>query len=239
MKSPITKMAAAAVIIMAVTLGLFVFIGTGRTSVVWAEVVEKVRANQGLTFRTKQTQTITGMDKPIETSSMTCQSPTYGLKIDSCPGEEKTTTTCVSYVDRTWIMLMHRTKQYAKESLSEDEVPQNQGQSTPKDMVTQFLSGEYKKLGQQIIEGVLAEGIEVNNPPGGGGNFTPDSCVGRLWVSVETGYPVLLDIEVVGNNGDVHIEMTMDQFQWNVELDASAFQVDIPPDYTLMEMPRP
>ncbi|MFH1882448.1 MAG: hypothetical protein ABIL62_07045, partial [Planctomycetota bacterium] len=56
MKSPITKLAAAAVIITVVALGLFEFIGTDDTSgVVWAEVAKKVQASRGAIFRSRDT----------------------------------------------------------------------------------------------------------------------------------------------------------------------------------------
>jgi hypothetical protein len=47
MKSPIVKLAAAAVIIVAVLLGINQFGGPG-TGVVWAEVARKVEASRGL-----------------------------------------------------------------------------------------------------------------------------------------------------------------------------------------------
>src|SRR4030065_2485002 len=52
MKSPILKLAAAAVIIALVVLGLFEFSGTENTSgVVWAEVARKVEASRGSIVR--------------------------------------------------------------------------------------------------------------------------------------------------------------------------------------------
>ena len=62
------------------------------------------------------------------------------------------------------------------------------------------------------------------------------SHTAQLWVSVETGYPVLIESEVVGNNGTLQIKMTIDEFQWDVELDPSEFHAVIPPDYQLLEM---
>jgi hypothetical protein len=56
---------------------------------------------------------------------------------------------------------------------------------------------------------------------------------------VETGYPVMLESTTVGNGGKIKIEMILDQFQWDVEFEPGEFQVEIPPDYTLMEMPQP
>jgi hypothetical protein len=61
----------------------------------------------------------------------------------------------------------------------------------------------------------------------------------RLWVSAETGYPVLFErkmsAEVEGEAGQS--ECIMDQFQWDVELDPGIFEVDIPPDYKGVERP--
>lgn len=233
MKSPITKIAAAAVIIIAVTLGLFEFIGTGDSSgVVWADVAKKIQSSTGITYRTIQTQTVAGLGKPIEKNEITYYSPKYGMKVENFPGEEKTVTTCLNFTDKTRTILMHNLKKYMRDNL--DVVPENQGRVIPEEIVQKFLSGEYKELGRQTIEGVLAEGIEVDKSSGGS-----DRSVYQLWVSVETGYPVKLDADVTGRNGDVHIDMTMDQFQWDVELDAEVFKVDIPSDYTPMEMPQP
>ena len=55
MKSNITKLAAAAVVIAVVVLGLFEFIGTKDTSgVVWAEVARKVQASRGSVVRIRE-----------------------------------------------------------------------------------------------------------------------------------------------------------------------------------------
>ena len=57
-----------------------------------------------------------------------------------------------------------------------------------------------------------------------------------MWVSVDTGYPVLFEssmsAEYQGTLGES--EYTMDQFQWDAELDPSLFEPNIPPDYTQM-----
>ena len=55
MKSPVTKLAVVAVIIIAVTLGLFELIGTdSKSGVVWGEVVRKVQASRGVIYRTRK-----------------------------------------------------------------------------------------------------------------------------------------------------------------------------------------
>ena len=79
MKSPIIKLAAAAVIIALVVLGLFEFIGTENTSgVVWADVVRKVEASRGSIVRYMGTSSFQPSD--ITNYSMTYTSPRYSRK---------------------------------------------------------------------------------------------------------------------------------------------------------------
>jgi hypothetical protein len=60
-----------------------------------------------------------------------------------------------------------------------------------------------------------------------------------LWVSIETGYPVLFERKMSGEHeGQLwETESVMDQFQWDVELDSSTFEPNVPPDYKGAERP--
>jgi len=55
----------------------------------------------------------------------------------------------------------------------------------------------------------------------------------RLWVNAETEYPVLFEskISAEAEGEAISSEGVMDQFQWDVELDPSIFEPNIPPDY--------
>lgn len=138
---------------------------------------------------------------------------------------------------RQRVVLLHGKKAYVKEQTT----PTDKGQQRHADImdptkwVERFLSCEYSELGQRTIEGVLCEGLETTDP-GFTGEDAPDdlpinSIVGRLWVSVETGYPVLLEAEYEGKySGNASI----DQFQWDVELEAGIFEPNIPADHDQM-----
>jgi hypothetical protein len=47
---------------------------------------------------------------------------------------------------------------------------------------------------------------------------------------VETGYPILVEIERIAN-GNVRHTGTMDQFQWNMDLSPEDVEPEIPTDY--------
>jgi len=244
MKSPITKLAAAAVIIVLVVLGLFEFIGTENTSgVVWADVVRKVGASRGLIIRCTDLSESSGDDYSIAYTS-----PRYCRKDFYQNGQIIRT----GYVDLTGsdtatltdVFHMHKlcsTTTY-KKSESGVFMEWRDDWTNPGFLVQKILSCEHSKLGQKTIDGVLCEGIETADPayigplPGQVNNLQAEF---RLWVSAETGYPVLYESKMSGEHeGEVwESESVTDQFQWDVELDPGIFEPNIPPDYEQITRP--
>jgi hypothetical protein len=245
MKSPIVKLAAAAVIIALVVLGLFEFIGTENTSgVVWAEVVRKVEASRGLIVR------CTDLSPSNEDDySITYTSPTYCRK-DFYKDGQIIRTGYVDFTDSdtdTLTDVFHLLKlcQTITFRKSENELflEWHNDWTNPGFLVQKILSAEHRKLGQKTIEGVLCEGIETTDP----------ACFGpireevknlqvefRLWVSVETGYPVMYETKInAEHKGKVWEtqESVMDQFQWDVELDPNIFEPNIPSGYEKVTRP--
>ncbi len=238
MRNPIAKLAVAAVILIALGLGVWAFLSTGHHSgVVWAQVADKVDSSGGFIYRTRNIYKEAGRDQPHEFSSMTYDSPGHGMRMEGIEGSR--IDSYVSFEEGTQVTLLHAMKRYTKRtlpSLPAGAVADMPPDARAREMVRQFTSGDYKELGRRTIDGVEAEGIETQHVPGGGGNFPVDSETAQLWVSVETGYPVLLEIHVVGNNGSLQIEIVMDQFQWDVELDPAQFRTVIPPGYQPLEI---
>jgi len=240
MRNPIAKLAVAAAVLIAIGLGVSVFITTGSHSgVVWAQVADRVDASRGFIYRTRQTQTRADLDRPIELCMITYECPAHGSRCEAYEGDRVTMNGYASYDEGTQVMLLHNMKRYTQQTLpplpAGAGVPLPGG-AMPKAMVRQFTSGEYMELGRRTIDGVEAQGIETEYVLGGAGNFQVDSKTAQLWVSVETGYPVLVETHIVGNNGTLQIEEILDQFQWDVELDPSEFKAVIPPDYQLLEI---
>lgn len=238
MKNRITKPAVAAAIITVAVLGIFEFIDTdSKSSVVWAEVVRKVEASRGLIVRC------------TETNSFMPDGDDYSIKY-FCPTHSRTDTykdglvTRSSFSDfetRTYTGLYHTHKNCLIGTITEIEgfLEKHEDWTNPGYIVETILSCEHTKLEQRIIEGVLCEGIETSDPSFLGPMPEVDRLEAqlRLWVDVETRYPVLLEYKGSAEyNGEaVDSESVMDQFQWDVELDPSIFEPNIPDDYTLLE----
>ncbi len=247
MKSPIVKLAAAAVIIVLVVLGLFEFIGPDKTSgVVWAEVVSKVGASRGLIVRCTDISSIPSNEDDY---SITYTSP-RNCRRDFYKDGQIIRTGYVDFTDsetNTLIDVFHIHKLCSTTIYKKSEnglfLEWRDDWTNPSFLVQNILSAEHSKLGQKTIEGVLCEGIETTDP----------ACFGplpeqvnnlkvefRLWVSTETGYPVWYESKMSGEYEGQEwgeSESVMDQFQWDVELDPSIFEPNIPPDYERIQWP--
>jgi hypothetical protein len=244
MKSPILKLAAAAVIIVLVVMGLFEFVGDENTSgVVWADVVRKVGASRGLIFRCTDLSPSSGDDY-----SITYTSPEYCRK-DFYKDGQIIRTGYVDFTDSdtdtlTDVFHIHKlclTTTY-KKSENGLFLEWRDEWTNPSFLVQSILSSEHNKLGQKTIEGVLCEGIETKDPACFGplpGKINNMKAEFRLWVSVETGYPVLYESKMSGEYEGQWDETgcVMDQFQWDVQLDPNIFEPNIPPDYETVTRP--
>ena len=238
MKSPIVKLAVAAVIIALVVLGLFEFIDTENTSgVVWAEVARKVGASRGLIFRCKDSIPSNEDDYSIAyTSPRYCRKDFYkDGQIIRTGYTDFTASDTDTLIDVFHIHKLCLTTTY-KKSENGLFLEWRDDWTNPSFLVQKILSCKHSKLGQKTIKGVLCEGIETTDPaylgtlPGPVNNLQVEF---RLWVSVETGYPVQYESKMSGEHeGEVwESESVTDQFQWDVELDPGVFEPNIPPDY--------
>ena len=233
MKSSITKIAAAAVIILAVGFGLSEFIDPGsKSGVVWADVAKKVQASRGLICR----RIMILSNRPGEEDyRMIYSCPTH-TRTDQYEANHITWSRYCDYNARTMVRIEHDNKRYFRHTISEQEAQEHRDETSPKVWAQKFLSAECRKLGQKMIDGIMCEGLETTDQTVVGESDPPvDSVVLRLWVSVETGYPVLLEGSAVRATDGVRIEVLLDQFQWDVELDPSEFEPEIPPDYELTD----
>jgi len=234
MKSPITKLAVAAVVVVAVLIGINQ-LGGSATSVVWGEVVRNIEASPGFIYRMRQIYN----DKETGTREfhmMVYGSAEYGMRMDSYLDPEFPIQTYATLSDGAMTSVDHPNRTYYRTALADDALAEIENME-PKEAVREYLSAEYTKLGRRTIEGVEAEGIEIDRDPSEAkANFQVDSCVIQLWVAVDTGLPILIEVDTVGKDGTLEVHTVQDNFQWNVELDASEFEPNIPEDYTPMKV---
>ena len=216
MKSSITKLAAAAIIVV-IGLGILAIIDTGsKSSVVWAKVAQNVESSPGVIFRARGTGSRDPNDDWPNGYRIFSRSAAVS-RMDVYRSGQIYRTIYLDYDGKTTIGVLHDAKKYSKEAMRDQTARADKGWSDPQSLLNLGLSLEHHALGQRTIDGILCEGIEATGP---------DGSTGRVWVDVETGYPILVEIQGVdGSTG------TMDQFQWNVDLSAEDVEPEIPADY--------
>jgi outer membrane lipoprotein-sorting protein len=235
MKTRITRIAAAAVIIIAVLTGL-PFLGDNGTGIVLADVLEKVEQVRAFMYRTKMTTTgnlTTGM--PSEEEIAVTVSNEYGMKWEvdmSYPniGKKLTQQLHVLPDQKMVITIMPETKQYMRMELTDDWLARMKKQNNdPREMIKQIMNYEYIELGKSVIDGVEVEGFQTTDPTYFGG--TVEEGTSTLWVDVETWLPVRFEVDFkMGEQTSVH-SVTYD-YQWDIPVNASEFQPIIPEDFT-------
>jgi len=230
MKSRIPKLAAAAVIIIAVLFGMSIF--KDSSGVAWGEVLNNVQKIKSCIHRMKMTVTA-GPEQTQDIDLTFYRSTGYGTRRDSYFKDELISKLYIPAEGNTGVELIPGDKKYVEAVFTDEQIKQITQKNDPREIVKEFMCcNNYTKLGSKTIDGIEVEGIEVDNEQFGASLF--ERGKGRLWVAVDTDLPVLIELEGVSAGGSVQINLTIDGFDWNADLQASDFEPNIPPDYTLM-----
>jgi hypothetical protein len=218
MKSRITKIAAAMIIISIIGLHQFNNSING-TSVVWADVAERLEKVSSYTAKADRALTETGQEEPFyQCEILRYFSPDHG-------SIEK------SYVDGELTMLAYC-------SISE-KAAHTDG------IMKLFGSERCTRLGSRVIDGVTTEGFEVKDvklfsqlPRA---LLNPENINIRLWVNEETLLPTRIEGEGFVQRGlltgfkEFRYKEVMHSIEYDVEIDESIFDPNIPDDYILID----
>ncbi|MHC4426332.1 MAG: hypothetical protein ACYSYV_09565 [Planctomycetota bacterium] len=234
MKSRTSKLAAAAVIIIAALIINYQFSTSG---VAWGALVEKIESVENvvchLTTNVKM-QSVPPGQTP-ETTAIAYYSIEHGSRVESYIYDKLSFTMYLNPKENIFVSVMPDQKKFMRViDKSPDELQQIAEKDDPRVMVRHMMSAEYKQLGRDKINGIEVEGIECAGPRVMGGMF--EDATARLWVEIGTDFPVRIEIDGIVSGGQMEMSMVMDDFQWNVELDPALFVPDIPSDYTSQEM---
>jgi len=236
MKSPMTRIAVAAVVVVACLLGASMFRQTG--SIALADVVAKVEQMRAYLY--KATSTVEG-DAGVESTSETTvlMSNDFGMKTDrmGLDGPDRLETRLESYLlpqDKRIILVDFTQKQYTRLSLDDETVANMKVENhDPREMIKRLLGCRYKELGTSVIEGIRVEGFETTDPNYLGNPVGDVSA--RWWVATETWLPVRYELEMDLASGR-RLSMVQDGYQWGIPVQASDFEPDIPADFTTSEL---
>ena len=235
MKSPFMKLAAAAVAIGAVLLGLnIIWPGGGGNAL--AETLERIEEIKAFTYKMKMKMAnIPGMpaDSPLDVEMEAVVAKDAGMYVGMHSGKRVLKETFVTLGEKTIVSLMPGYKQYTRMTLTDEILAKMQKENgDPRAMVMQFTENEYRELGRTVFDGIEVDGFESTDP-----NIVEKvlgDVVGRIWVDVKTKLPVLVEVEVLGKDGEKVMHITCNDYEWDVDVSADFFVAEIPPHYRLV-----
>jgi hypothetical protein len=234
MKSPLTKVAVAAAVVVACVIGVSLWRQTG-SGLALADVLARMEQVQVFRFQMSMTLQVDGAeDKPIAEST-TLVSQTLGERSalhmnHPLTGESMSQETFVLLPQRTMTMLMPQEKKYAVVELDDATIEAWQAQNDPKRIVEQVLKCEHTSLGRSVVDGVEVEGFQTTVGSLLGGGPLAGAEI-RIWADVQTKLPVRLEIDrSAPGMGRVHA--AAHDFEWDVPVEAAEFSPVIPDDYT-------
>jgi len=235
MKSRITKLAAA-VIIIAVLAGL-PFIKRKDSGIALGDVF--IRVNQTNAYMYTMEMKITGklLPTPQESKIRALVSDNYGMKwymdmIDPNTGKTTSQEIYVLPEQKMVLSLMPETKQYTRMPFDDEMlVRMKQQNNDPRAIIMQFMKCEYTSLDKAVIDGVEVQGFRTTDPDfmgAIGGDTT--SVELTLWVDVENWLPFRSEMNL--NSGEqMQVTGATYDYRWNVPVQASEFNPVIPDDY--------
>ena len=238
MNKKMTKLAAAAMIVIGVFVGFELFQGT--SSVSWAQVRQQVAAVKAVLYKAKVDATENGQPSQLQIEATLADE--HGTRMDAYMGDQLLGTSFTLADTKTHIYIMPAQKKYIEVALTEEIRIEN---GDPKLIVEAFLGGDYKKLGRREINGVTVEGVQSNDVsptegvPGGAGLMEgleglSTKVTASLWVDVASGWPVEITFDITDENGGEQMTIVVSDFQWDAQIDPTTFASVIPEGYELM-----
>lgn len=237
MKKPVTKLAAAAALI----IGVFVIsLQFNNSGVAWGALVERIEGVQSVVYHLTSNTSMKGMPQELvpKTYSIAYYSSEYGSRSETYMNDKLSMIMYLNPKENVYLTVLPESKRFMKvTNKSQEELKQISDKDDPRVLVRQMMSEDYKELGRDRIDGIEVEGIECSGPRVMGGMF--ENATARLWVEVGTDFPVRLEIEGTVSGGQMDMIMVMEDFQWNADLDPALFVPDIPSDYTSQDINLP
>jgi outer membrane lipoprotein-sorting protein len=234
MKSRITKLAAAAVIFIAVLAGI-PFLNP-KQGIALGDVLAKIEQARAFMYKLKIARTenlTTGM--PSEQEIAVTVSSDYGIKwekdtTDPNTGEKMIQQMYVLPEQKMVLGIMPKMKQYMRMELDDDWLAGiKKKNNDPREVVKQIMNCKYTELGKSVIDGIEVEGFRTTDTAYFGGATKEGTFT--LWVNVENWLPVRSELAYEKDERGRVNEVTYD-YLWNIPINASEFEPVIPDDFT-------
>ena len=240
MKSSITKLTAAAVIIIACSTGLILWKSTG-SGIALADVLTRIEQVTDYIYKMRSTKT--RQQTTSEWTSTVLVSQENGIKmiqtrVDPNNGKSRNDEIYLLPRENTLLILLHQEKKIYRIKYEDSKRDYYKEEyNDPHTIVKEILSCSHTSLGQSVIDGNTVEGFQTTDLTYKGGFFGHTDMMSnvekvdvKLWVDVKTFLPMRFEEDIVFKGG-THIHEVSYDFRWNVIVNAEDFGPNIPDDY--------
>ncbi|MCP4609893.1 MAG: hypothetical protein GY845_14390 [Planctomycetes bacterium] len=211
MRSPITKIATAAVILVSVVAGIY-FLGVPTESVAWADVVRPIMTARTVVFN------VEGENVPT-TKVMNMGTQRFRGEVLSSDGKTVQVIVIADYDTSRMLQLIPSTKTAVFIDMKDiPEEPENVLEEL-RNMVTEIQNDpdiSVESLGEKDIDGRMAQGFRATGPDG---EWT-------IWADLQTALPIRMEQKWR------QMEFVCTDFQFDIELEESLFSMEIPEGYS-------
>ena len=229
MNKPIKKIAAAAVIIIAVLIGINHFGGSlGGGSVAFADVLKYIQT-QSYTFDLTMKDVIEEGSPTVNIKAMIFELGRVRMDCSVPVGEMSSIT---DFTTEKTLLLFHENKTAViKEEPVLNKSTGAQGMfvlfTRPIDNLWNMRDGTEEQLGEKEINGQPVTGFKVLQEDQ---YFQYDMTI---WADAADGVPRLVEVTSKPLDGSFSIKWTMENFDLDVDLDEELFSLEVPAGYTL------
>ncbi len=217
MKNPITKLAAAAVIIIAVLAGIHFFGDSiNMTGSAYAEVVERLQNARTLTYTVESNSGVEYI--PSITMEIAFKEPGY-MRM-TAPGGF---VSIIDSIQGKGLTILPPKKQFIEMEISNLQNDPAQQNINVIEKLRSLPERADEQLGTSEIDGREVQGFRI----------TEEGLINTVWIDIQTRELVLVEMEFLNAPG---MSGTMSDFRFDVELDDSLFNLTPPDGYTRLEI---
>ena len=248
MRSKVSKIAAAGVILMAIVALHQFSKALNGTSIAWADVAERLEKVRSYKAQAHRVLTETGQEEPFfECDILRYFSPEHGSVEESYEDGELVMLAYCSISEKAVLVVFPENKMCWRFDLNEELLSMVEyiNPANTEGIMKLFGSERCTKLGSREIDGVIAEGFEVKDVE----IFSqvpqfllhPEDINIRLWVNEGTLLPIRIEGEGFVGKGlltggmEFKYSEVMNNIEYDVEIDESIFEPNIPDDYILID----
>jgi len=234
MNSRITKFAAAAIVIVGIS-AVFLF-NQSPGSIALADVYAKVQQAQAFMYKINATMTNSKVQTEMEGTVII--SNQYGVKMEIAVHMTDPNLTVHQQIyvipnEKTMMVILPDSKMYQPMEIRDNTgnaFEQMKELSNLREIIKELMTQQYTELGCSEIDGITVQGFLITD------QYHISDEAGEstttFWVDVDTWQPVKYELNATHGEEESHI--VMDQFRWDISVDANDFEYVIPDDYKEM-----